>query len=446
MAQSIVPDPKQSIRLLVLGGATASVPVADALQVSDEPKLGFDIAVLVGQAGATDLWSVLKTGRALLAPVIDFSGNHVERSDVSFPTLTAASLREALLAVAPILRLAGAIGDISNLPDSDGLYALGMAHSRQKEILAAWSASTRQDVYYPLLGMRSGDRKTMESLADLDLLQRTFFGRTNLCTHCGSARLNAFEACGKCGSANLRIEHIVHHYSCGAQAPESAFLHGELLICPKCRKELRHIGVDYDRPGSVFVCVACGESTADPSVQFVCLDCTKLTPSDSVETLDWFNYRITTDGISALKAKRLPNPNMMRALESYSGSLPMRDFLLVARNEHYVAVRYDRAFSLARLRVENYEELQKQHGSLVLDESIRLFVRLISETLRKSDIVTATAQREILIALPETEAANVEKILARLGKKVKEVIALPLRLASSVGGRDEAAAMLESFK
>ncbi|MHB1217411.1 MAG: TackOD1 domain-containing metal-binding protein [Alphaproteobacteria bacterium] len=439
-------EPARAIRLLAMGGDIRTVPKTAALQVSPDPKPGFDIVLLLGPVDAAALWSALQEGRSMLAPVVDFSGQHAERSDVSLPNLTNASLRDALLAVAPILHRAGAIVDISDLPDRDRLYALGMAQSRQKEISAAWTPAVPDIIYYPLLGLHGSNRKALESLADMGLLERSFFGRANLCGHCGSSRVNVFEACGKCGSANLKKEQLTHHYPCGAQAPESTFLQGERLVCPKCRKELRHIGVDYDRPGSVSVCVACGEATADPDVRFVCVDCCTITPSEGAATADWFNYRITPEGAAALAAGRLPTLNMMEALKSFPGALSVQNFALVARKELRVAARYDRAFSLAQLRIGNHEALRNKYGSLALDESERLLIRVIAETLRNSDSVTATAAREIFIAFPETETAKVEAILARLHEKIKKVMALPLEVESSIGTRDEAEKMLEACR
>ena len=283
-------------------------------------------------------------------------------------------------------------------------------------------------------------------LADLDLLSRTFFGRTNQCAHCASARLNAFEACGKCGSANLRMEQLVHHYSCGAQGPESTFLDGERLICPKCRKELRHIGVDYDRPGSLFVCNACEDVSTDPDVHFVCLDCGKLTPSEGANTLDHFNYRITPDGVAALKAGRLPHPALLDAPRAFPGTLAVRDFLLVANKELRVASHYDREFSLARLQIENDGALREQYGGLSLDESASLLVRLCVEAMRDSDFATVTPAREIFVAFPEMDIASVEKTLANLRRTVAEVLALPLKITASVVGRDDVPKMLESCR
>ena len=53
-----------------------------------------------------------------------------------------------------------------------------------------------------------------------------------------------------------------------------------MLICPKCHKKLRHIGVDYDRPAVVYTCNDCENSFTSPI--------TKATFStDKLKALGW---------------------------------------------------------------------------------------------------------------------------------------------------------------
>ena len=96
-----------------------------------------------------------------------------------------------------------------------------------------------------------------ESLCGQGYLERTFFDRLHMCGACGSSRFNVREECGKCGSPHLREEAYLHHFTCAYQGPDSDFRQGDDLICPKCRKELSHYSVDYDRPGSALICEAC---------------------------------------------------------------------------------------------------------------------------------------------------------------------------------------------
>ncbi len=58
-------------------------------------------------------------------------------------------------------------------------------------------------------------------------------------------RMLAREECPNCRSAWLRNSAFIHHYSCAHCGPEEEYRHGSVLICPKCKKQLRHYGKDY---------------------------------------------------------------------------------------------------------------------------------------------------------------------------------------------------------
>lgn len=84
-----------------------------------------------------------------------------------------------------------------------------------------------------------------------------FLLKEHLCPKCNHSHLLYTECCPKCGSSNLKIQNIIHHFSCANVSPESSYNVGGMLICPKCHKKLRHIGVDYDRPAVVYTCNDC---------------------------------------------------------------------------------------------------------------------------------------------------------------------------------------------
>ena len=121
---------------------------------------------------------------------------------------------------------------------------------------------------------------------------------------------------------------IVHHYRCGWQEPEQRFIKGKALICPKCRRELRHYGVDYDKPASVLVCRSCQKANPDPVVQFVYLDCANIVPAAEAKSVDWYRYELTVDGLKALREGRLPRLTISDRLEAYPPAFNPREFLL----------------------------------------------------------------------------------------------------------------------
>ena len=91
-------------------------------------------------------------------------------------------------------------------------------------------------------------------------------------------------------------ETLIHHFRCGWQDGKSHLTQGRLLVCPKCHRELRHLGVDYDKPGMIVMCRTCKATNSEPVVRFACLDCSAATPSADAASTDWYNYDLTEDG------------------------------------------------------------------------------------------------------------------------------------------------------
>ncbi len=139
-------------------------------------------------------------------------------------------------------------------------------------------------------------RSTMliaEALADKGWLERNFFDRHHECAGCHSHRLIVREECPACHSPHLSETDLIHHYSCAQLSPEADFRRGTALVCPKCSKQLRHYGKDYDKPGRVEICGRCQKTTSEPAIGFVCQDCGMRVDGDAVNVSDVFSYSLS---------------------------------------------------------------------------------------------------------------------------------------------------------
>jgi hypothetical protein len=232
-------------------------PLVPGLNGAALPGAHCAAIVLVGPIEPAVLADALDAAPDPAVPIVDLGGNAGLRSDHAADTFDPALLDELRQRFAPILRRLEAIPFHGAREDRPELTILRLAYSRNIAIAAAFDPASPNLVEYPLLGRAAAQRQRLEGLATLELLRRRHFTRTHLCGRCDSARLHAFEACPGCGGADLTETPIVHHYRCGWQEPEPRFVKDRALVCPKCRRELRHYGVDYDKPGSVLVCRTC---------------------------------------------------------------------------------------------------------------------------------------------------------------------------------------------
>lgn len=399
------------------------------------------VAVFEAPEGNAALDEILGPLGNPFLPVADFTGANSFRHDISS---TRSALREGLQ---DLYALASSMPKTPQLPggaDRNGLFCLGVALTRRRPIRAAWNPGLREALWYPAIGSGVSGRRLLEDLANVGLLRRQFAHRLHQCDSCESHRLHVFESCTSCGSGYLDEESVVHHFSCGAQGPESRFLSGHELICPKCGKALRHFGVDYARPGQLLVCKACEETMPEPDIRFVCSDCGANTVADRLNTQDWFDYEISDEGIDVFKLQRLPAVSFDDLLEPHDRAFSRREFRLLALEALRLATRYERPFTAVRIELENNHELRRSLGVIAVNEAESLIVDLLVEQLRDTDIFTNNADSELLAVLPETTEQQAMAALDRFKSRVGEIVAGKIRLNVSFVSADELQAVLEA--
>ncbi|MCR9278263.1 MAG: hypothetical protein NXH85_09830 [Pseudomonadaceae bacterium] len=290
----------------------------------------------------------------------------------------------------------------------DAVLALVKAHTRQSNIEARWQSRSDQPIGYPLISSTPDARALLEKLADDGLLQRHFFERLHQCGHCASAQVFAREVCISCGCSDLTEAPLVHHYACAFQGPENLFAADDGLACPKCKKMLRHYGVDYDKPGQIVSCNGCQKTMSEPDVSFVCGDCQHETRGDDSPTHTWHSYSLTADGARAAAAGCLPNR------QSKAGSstlIELTDFIAIGRHHVDIAARCDRPLTLVALYCESRES-----QSLMPDRRGRFtdfLARLTCEAVRRGDLVTRHGD-VVIACLPETARADALVLVERL--------------------------------
>ena len=248
---------------------------------------------------AADIESLRASHEAALLPVIDQSGD-LSGADVVFR----ASEIETWRAVARTLtlrareraRLLRKYVRASRLEDRllAGLFVSGEA------LRPARDPQRRECVSYSGFWREEDIAAHAPRMARQGLLESKFVDRMHACPSCRSRRLNVREECLKCASPALTETPIVHHYTCQYEGPETDFRRGAALICPKCLKQLRHYGSDYDKPGHILFCGACGGSNSEAAVGFSCLDCGAHAQGETCPTVDIFAYEITDAAMAKL--------------------------------------------------------------------------------------------------------------------------------------------------
>lgn len=355
-------------------------------------------------------------------PIIDFRAEPAAESDIAVAGTGDAAIAEATRRAEPMLARLTELPRLAGRPDSTELQVLAIAYLRDGEMKVAWDPSRPEMVSYPVLTGLSEPRRYLDALADAGLLERIFFDRLHQCASCGSSRLNVREECPSCQAGHLEEESLIHHYRCAYQGLEREFLQGDRLICPKCRRELRHYGVDYDRPGTAYYCKHCSKTASEPVVGFLCADCGAHTAGDAASRHDWHHYRLTGEGRDALLTGRLPARSLAESMrEMVPGVLSRRHFELIAGFQRQIAERYERPLSGWRLTVEPAEGAAAL-GLADRERAFRLVAEVVAQAVRDCDAVTAE-ENEVRVLMPETDEAGAKVAIERVRKRLEETVA-----------------------
>lgn len=155
--------------------------------------------------------------------------------------------------------------------------------------------------------------KLLEETSADGLLDGKMTDRLHLCGACGSAHLNLRATCPKCHSVDLKEEDLVHHFPCAYIGPISDFSktgkpgsHQDGLHCPKCDKDLRHIGGDYDKPSKICHCNNCHHHFQQSSYRSLCVDCGTESDLQHLREARVMQFSLTAKGKSAALNGYLP--------------------------------------------------------------------------------------------------------------------------------------------
>lgn len=354
------------------------------LQAALDDAGRFD-AVLVCEAASplemTMLWS---TKSLHVLPVIDLTGTLGAHADLDGANL---SFGEAD-------KIAELINDFHNQRirlHSDVLYTddlsvklLGRAYVSGRTIAPRYDPHAAGLVNYSTVLESAMVEAEAAKLCQMGYLERTFFDRFHVCGACESSRLHIREECGQCRSSNLREEAYLHHFTCAYQGPESDFRQGDMLMCPKCRQELSHFSVDYDKPGTLLKCDTCHHADSEPLIGFVCLDCQAHADSDTQATRDAYSYQLTDRGVGYLETGRAMLGRQNRALRL--AHLPLE--IIVAVNAELKDYHeHGTPFAVLDVSYANQNQIEREHGVREFEQARDLFLENLNNTLRKEDQV-----------------------------------------------------------
>jgi len=120
------------------------------------------------------------------------------------------------------------------------------------------------------------------------------------CPRCPSMEAVFHIVCPDCGSVQLTKGEALEHLTCGHVNFRSSFERNGDLVCPKCDRKLKQIGVDYRRLGSYYRCKN-DHTSGHPAFNFSCSKCGEEFDLDSAQIKILNRYKLTKDGRRRLR-------------------------------------------------------------------------------------------------------------------------------------------------
>jgi CheY-like chemotaxis protein/Zn finger protein HypA/HybF involved in hydrogenase expression len=167
------------------------------------------------------------------------------------------------------------------------------------------------------------------------------------CPMCNSHNIRLRYLCQKCNNSDFIKGDVLEHNKCGYSGLEDKFKVGDALVCPKCRKQLKLIGVDYSKAEAAYTCSKCSHFFTTPDLRYSCNVC----GHDNFRISDgkWtglFTYRINPDKITKVKQTIVSLSSIKSFLEEKGFSVQSNvnpnlkytiatNFDLVARNQDH---------------------------------------------------------------------------------------------------------------
>ncbi|HRH09987.1 MAG TPA: hypothetical protein PLU73_00655 [Bacteroidia bacterium] len=256
-----------------------------------------------------------------------------------------------------------------------------------------------------------------------NLIWPDFIDRAYFCNNCKAGHLSYREVCPTCDSANMKSQDLVHHFPCGYIGPISDFKNNidSTLNCPKCSKNLRHIGVDYDKPSLINHCQNCNEVFQDYLVKAKCVHCDQDGDVQYLLSKDINSYKLTKKGRYAATSGIMGK--MTEQEDEIFGSVNSKTFFTMMYYESE-RMKHNNAFraNIAALQLENIFDLTRKLGKSREKAFYTELVHIIRENIRSTDFINISNPSMIFICMIDTELTTSNYYVGKICEKLKELV------------------------
>ncbi len=260
--------------------------------------------------------------------------------------------------------------------------------------------------------------KLLQSATEREYLRPKFQDKLHLCSNCYSAFINFRETCPKCESTDLVTENLIHHFVCAYVGPEHDFHSGDYMVCPKCNRLLRHIGVDYDKPSLIYSCRNCSNLFQEPVMEAFCFSCHKRNPVEALIDMPVYSYELTAIG------EETAQNGFSRDIKE---EIELPGFITFTTFNIFLKYEIERSKSSSKssavgsiiLRISNRDRDRLGAGYRKLITEIADFIK--NATL-STDILSFINNNTFLVISPDTDPAKLQTLLQNIQSSVSKLL------------------------
>lgn len=256
-----------------------------------------------------------------------------------------------------------------------------------------------------------------------NLIWPDFYDRVYLCNNCKCGHLSYREICPNCDSANMRSEDLVHHFPCGYIGALSDFKNNidTALSCPKCSKNLRHIGVDYDKPSVINHCQNCNEVFQDYLVKAKCVQCGNDSDVQFLISKNIHVYKLTKKGRTAALSGVFNSDFVVS--DQVNGAIDPKMFNTMM---HYLRERMKSnaaiTSNIAVLYFENIFDLYRTIGRAKEQELLSEMVSVIRSNVAPADFISINNPSVVTICMNDAGTETVQLTILKIKKTIEELV------------------------
>ncbi|MBB6523674.1 hypothetical protein [Pseudoteredinibacter isoporae] len=275
-----------------------------------------------------------------------------------------------------------------------------------------WQLQSHSSYQYPLLSCLGieDQQKTLALWRQSDVIvERELVDRVRQCPRCDSEHLNYVDICPRCKSIDINSSVSLHCFTCGHVGEQGEFQLDTALRCPTCLTQLRHIGVDYDRPLERFHCASCDHRFIEGQVVASCHNGHRHKP-DELKERRLYRYGLGPAADQIASVGRIFDNRALQWGESTS----IENFSWLLRWTNTSAQRHKHQHLLLFLNWEGVAEAITQLGEARALAQIAELQERLHSVIRQTDVFAEIDADKAVILLCHTSVKWLDQIAAKL--------------------------------